>query len=266
MRDAYLQGGVEPASVSYVECHATGTQVGDRAELASMGRLFAGGPGAAVGSLKANLGHLLAAAGGAAVLKVLGAFEAGVLPATPGCDEPMPELGASPFRLLHAAEPWDRARPRRAAVNAFGFGGCNAHLILEEWAGEKPVVRGVSPAPAADIAVVALGVRAAGGTGTEDFLRHLFLEGPAPSALPGGGEGFPAGPLIVDPARLRIPPQEIAETLGQQTLLRLTALEALEGVTLPVDRTGVFVGTGCDPESARHGGRWRVADEGTADA
>jgi acyl transferase domain-containing protein/3-hydroxymyristoyl/3-hydroxydecanoyl-(acyl carrier protein) dehydratase len=264
MHEAYRTAGIKPTSVSLVECHATGTQVGDRTELASLGRLFTGAATPAIGSVKANMGHLLAAAGGAAVLKVLGAFEHGILPATPGCDEPLPELAASGFRLLRESEAWDAARPRRAAVSAFGFGGCNSHLILEEWAGDRPAQRSAPTPPAADVAVVALGVRASGGTGTDDFLRHLFVEAPEPVELPGGGEGFPAGLLALDPGLLRIPPQDLPHTLGQQTLLRLTALETLREIALPADRTGVFVGMGCDPEAARHAGRW-LATPGEAD-
>src|SRR5262249_50262767 len=124
MRDAYRRVDIDPDSISLVECHATGTQIGDRAELASMGRLFGNRKGPAIGPLKANLGHWLAAAGGASVLKVLGAFETGTLPATPGCDEPLPELSGSPFRLLREPEQWGGPRPRRAGINSFGFGGC----------------------------------------------------------------------------------------------------------------------------------------------
>jgi acyl transferase domain-containing protein/3-hydroxymyristoyl/3-hydroxydecanoyl-(acyl carrier protein) dehydratase len=265
MCDAYAQAAIEPSSVSLVECHATGTLIGDRAELSSLGRLFSGCRGLPLGSLKSNLGHLLAAAGGAALLKVLGALEAGVRPPTLGADEPLVELNGSPFRLLQAAESWEAAHPRRAAVNAFGFGGCNAHLIVEEWNGGRPVRGGthLSP-PRHDLAVIALGVRTAGDAGTADFVRHLLVEAPSPSALPGGGEGFPARPLHMDPSAMRTPPHELAETLGQQTLLRLTSLETLKGLDLPTERTGVFVGTGCDPESARYTGRWRSGEEADA--
>jgi acyl transferase domain-containing protein/3-hydroxymyristoyl/3-hydroxydecanoyl-(acyl carrier protein) dehydratase len=263
LRDAYAQSGLDPTSISLVECHATGTPIGDRAELSAMRHVFSACRDLPLGSLKSNLGHLLAAAGGAALLKVLGALQAGIRPPTLGAEEPVPELNGSPFRLLRGAEPWEAQRPRRAAVNAFGFGGCNAHLILEEWDAGRPVSTGVpTPPPRGDLAVVALGVRAAGGAGTLDFLRHLFVEPPGPVGLEGGGEGFPAGSLCVDPAGMRIPPHELSDTLGQQTLLRLTTLETLKGVVLPAGRTGVFVGSGCDPESARYAGRWRAGEQG----
>jgi acyl transferase domain-containing protein/3-hydroxymyristoyl/3-hydroxydecanoyl-(acyl carrier protein) dehydratase len=264
--DAYRKAGVEPASVSLVECHATGTPVGDRAELASMGRIFADCSGIPIGSAKSNFGHLLAAAGGAALLKVLGALDAGVRPATLGAEDPMPELARSPFRLLGAVEPWEARAPRRAGVSAFGFGGNNVHLIVEEWDGTSPARASIpAAAPDVDLAVVALGVRAAGGECTEDFVRHLLVKGPDPSELPGGGKGFPAGAVAVPVSRLRTPPQELSEALGQQTLLQLAALDALEGLDLPPERTAVFVGMGCDPESTRHGGRWRSGAEGWAE-
>src|SRR5262245_30632201 len=113
-----------------------------------MGRVFAGCSGVPIGSAKSNLGHLLAAAGGAALLKILGALEAGVRPPTLGADEPMPELARSPFRLLRAPEPWQDRAPRRAGVSAFGFGGANAHLIIEEWDGIRPARTAVPAAPA----------------------------------------------------------------------------------------------------------------------
>ncbi len=267
LRDAYDRSGIDPATISLIECHATGTVLGDRAELTSMGRVFEGQKNLPIGSLKSNLGHLLAAAGGAAILKVLGAMQAGVRPPTLGIDEPV-DLWGTPFRLLDQAEDWTADGPRRAGINAFGFGGCNAHLILEEWVETHPtrIPPAVKP-PQIDLAVISLGVRAAGGLRTEDFVRHLLVEGPIPTELAGGGMGFPAGVLHVTPSQLKVPPQELPDTLGQQTLLKLACLEALANLQLPRERTGVYVGMGCDPESARHGGRWRTAlDPGQAES
>src|SRR4029077_9036338 len=77
MRLAYAMAGLTPADVSLVECHATGTPVGDATEVRAMAALFEGRRDVPVGSLKSNLGHLITAAGAAGLIKVLGSFEAG---------------------------------------------------------------------------------------------------------------------------------------------------------------------------------------------
>ena len=133
MRLAYEMAGLEPRDISLVECHATGTSRGDLTELMSMASIFAGLADIPIGSLKSNLGHSITASGAAGAIKVLAAMRAGVRPPTLHVDDPLPFIAESPFRLLTAAEPWECDGPRRAAINNFGFGGNNAHLLLEEW-------------------------------------------------------------------------------------------------------------------------------------
>ncbi len=133
MRLAYEMAELEPQDISLVECHATGTSRGDLTELMSMASIFAGMADVPIGSLKSNLGHSITASGAAAAIKVLAAMRAGVRPPTLHVDDPLPFIADSPFRLLAEAEPWACIGPRRAAINNFGFGGNNAHLLLEEW-------------------------------------------------------------------------------------------------------------------------------------
>ncbi|WP_460447721.1 beta-ketoacyl [acyl carrier protein] synthase domain-containing protein, partial [Angustibacter aerolatus] len=130
MRLAYELAGVDPATVSLVECHATGTPVGDAAEVRSTAAVLAEADDVPIGSVKSNLGHLLAPAGAAGLLKVVGALRAGVRPPSLHADDPLPALAGTPLRVLQQAEPW--SGPRRAAVSSFGFGGTNAHLLLED--------------------------------------------------------------------------------------------------------------------------------------
>jgi acyl transferase domain-containing protein len=118
--------------VSLVECHATGTPVGDATEVRSMMEVFAGCDELPIGSLKSNLGHLVTVAGVAAIIKVLGAFAAGRRPPMIGTEAPIEALRDSPFRLLAAEEAWPANGPRVAAVSAFGFGGNNAHILVSE--------------------------------------------------------------------------------------------------------------------------------------
>ncbi|MBG0566094.1 type I polyketide synthase [Actinoplanes aureus] len=132
LRRAYQHARVDPATVSLVEGHGTGTDVGDRTELDALLELRrdAAGP-AALGSIKANIGHTKAAAGVAGLLKAVQAIHHGVLPPTTGCPEPHPLLTAPGARLeiLGEARPWPAGR-RHAAVSAMGFGGINAHVVV----------------------------------------------------------------------------------------------------------------------------------------
>jgi len=268
---AYREAGIDPCAISYVECHATGTVVGDGIELETLSRVFGERKSALpIGSLKANLGHLITAAGAAGVLKVLGAFEAGVLPPTPNAAPHHPALEGMPLRVSSRAEPWDAPQPRLAAVSAFGFGGNNAHVILEEppapgrrgSASRRPSPRDVGSASAETsldrVAVVAMGACVADGTSVAEFADALF-----------GGqtrvvEGVASAQAIhVSLAGLRFPPKDLDETLPQQLLLFAAARSALSDVqTLENERTAVMIGMQCDAEIARHGARWRMAEWG----
>ena len=137
MRAAYAEAGWQPDDVDLIEGHGTGTPRGDAVEVASLTELWRGLParGCVLGSVKSNVGHLLTAAGIAGVCKVLGALRARELPPSANAGRPTDALRESPFRVLTSREPWlGRANggPRRAAVSGFGFGGINAHLLLEE--------------------------------------------------------------------------------------------------------------------------------------
>jgi PfaB family protein len=148
MRQAYEQAGWSPSDVDLIECHATGTPRGDAVELESLSELWRNDRGqkkngAIIGSVKSNIGHTLTAAGAAGLLKVLLALHHRVLPPSANFQKPNPalELHESPFRIIASSEPWpSRASggPRRAAVSGFGFGGINAHVLIEEWTGAHP--------------------------------------------------------------------------------------------------------------------------------
>ena len=147
MRAAYRAAGWAPTDVDLIECHATGTPVGDAVEFASLKALWGRDgwrPGQCViGSVKSTVGHLLTAAGASGLAKVLCAMRDGVLPPTANFAAPPPGLGLeeSPFRILKEPCEWRRrsaATPRRAAISGFGFGGVNAHLLLEEYDATMP--------------------------------------------------------------------------------------------------------------------------------
>jgi acyl transferase domain-containing protein len=212
-----------PADIGLVECHATGTPVGDATEIRSMARVYQGCADVPIGSLKSNLGHLVTAAGVAGLIKLLGAMEHGVRPATLHADEPIDALHGTPFRALHAAEPWDGPRP--AALSAFGFGGNNAHLIVEAWDEFQDRGRHVSvPAPAIapePIAIVGIGARVADGESVHDFADALF---------DGEARHEPRATVTVALEGLRSPPADLSDALAQQTLVLEAAREATQEI------------------------------------
>ncbi len=144
LRRAYEATGISPATVGLIEAHGTGTPVGDAAEIEALRRVFGHRngepPSCAIGSVKSMISHLIPAAGIAGIIKSALALHHRVLPPTLHCDQPNPKLELQKTSLYINTEtrPWihGASTPRRAGVNAFGFGGINAHVILEE---HKPV-------------------------------------------------------------------------------------------------------------------------------
>ena len=120
-----------PDAIGLLEAHGTATKAGDAAELATIAEVFGPGAPAVVGSVKSMIGHTLPTAGIAGLVKVALALHHRVLPPTLHCAEPNPALATTRFRTIGVAEDW-ADRPLRGAVNAFGFGGVNAHVVLEQ--------------------------------------------------------------------------------------------------------------------------------------
>ncbi|WZO99324.1 beta-ketoacyl synthase N-terminal-like domain-containing protein [Isosphaeraceae bacterium EP7] len=142
LRRAYEEAGVSPDSVGLIEAHGTGTPVGDATEVQALTRVFGQRigeiPRCAIGSVKSMISHTIPAAGVAGIIKVALSLYHKVLPPTLNCEAPNPrlELEKTPFYINTEARPWAHGgrEPRRAGVNSFGFGGINAHAILEEHA------------------------------------------------------------------------------------------------------------------------------------
>lgn len=197
LRRAYARSGIDPTTIQYVEAHATSTPVGDAVEFSALKEMFRGSRERSVGlgSIKALIGHTGWAAGAASVVKVCAALEARVLPPQANFSSPNPniDLDRSPFVIPTKPSPWPRAStPRRAGVNGFGFGGTNAHIILEEYEGDA---RGVQ----------------SGGAWPAAVRRTL--------ALVGIGSLFPAGgPLARDQSRLHFAPNELRLPVGKRLL------------------------------------------------
>ena len=141
LQRAYEQSSVDPHSVTLIEAHGTGMPLGDKTEIESITAHFGLRQGIiphrALGSVKSLIGHCIPAAGAASLIKTALALYHKVLPPTI-CDRQNPELGIekSSVYINTVARPWingNKEIPRRAGVNAFGFGGINAHAVLEEY-------------------------------------------------------------------------------------------------------------------------------------
>jgi len=151
--EAYEKAHVDPATVGYIECHGTGTSLGDPIEIQALSKAFSelyarrgkapsAAPHCGLGTIKTNIGHLETAAGIAGMLKVLLALKHGDIPANVHFEElnPYIRLEGTPFYIVDKLTPWQAMKgedgsvlPRRAGVSSFGFGGANAHAVLEEY-------------------------------------------------------------------------------------------------------------------------------------
>ena len=134
----YRTAGLNPDDTAYFEAHGTGTAVGDPIEIAGIARVFdRSGPGAnplIVGSVKPNVGHLESAAGMAGIIKAILSLERGVIPPNLNFVNPNPKLLLKErnFKIPLEPTPWPDEGPRRASVNCFGYGGTNAHCIIDD--------------------------------------------------------------------------------------------------------------------------------------
>ncbi|WUD86778.1 amino acid adenylation domain-containing protein [Streptomyces anulatus] len=154
---AYKAAGVDPASVTYVEAHGTGTAVGDPIELRSLNHAFPERPDGEprlVGSVKTNIGHLLNAAALPALVKVVLALGHRRLPPSLHHAPASPGLAPAGFTVVAEARDWTSTGPLVAGINAFGFGGTNAHAVLEQAPPPPSSTAPESPTPDATREVV----------------------------------------------------------------------------------------------------------------
>ena len=194
IRRAYAQAGYAPESVQYVECHATGTPLGDVTEFESLKEVF--GDRAAVGSIRLGgvkelTGHLQAAAGAAGLMKATLALHHKFLPPQHSFQEPAEgiDLQRTPFYISNRGTPWPPVAtgPRRASVSAFSFGGLSYHLTLEEFSAEyhAHLARTLpTPRPPDPVAIVGLGGVFPQAENVEALWRNLLQKRCAIGAIP----------------------------------------------------------------------------------
>ncbi len=188
IRRALAVAGVAPATIDYVEGHGSATPIGDAVEARALGQVFAAAGGERfLGSIKSNLGHCFAAAGIAGLLKTVLALHHREIPPTAGCEVANSRLFAgTSFAPAQQLMPWPAAaRPRRAGVSAFGVGGTNCHLVLEE----APASSVTASVTAADAHLICLSAPSAAELRrvAAEYARRLAAE-PAPELA-----GFVAG-------------------------------------------------------------------------
>src|SRR5262249_6574803 len=130
----YSRARIDLDRLSFVKAHGTGTPVGDPVEASALGRSLGRGRNTPlpIGSIKTNIGHVVAASGLAGLLKALLALNHGILPATLHSGEPNPNIDFNRLNLTLCKEPLllSRSAQSCAGVNSFGFGGTNAHVVI----------------------------------------------------------------------------------------------------------------------------------------
>ena len=259
MLSALEQAGLTPADIDYVDCHATGTPLGDATELRSIVAAYGDVP-LKIGALKGNLGHTITVSGAASLVNTLSAMAASVTPPTL-CEKPTAALKDTSFTLATTSMAWD-GDIKRAAVSNFGFGGNNAHLIVQNYvapshlAPTRSVPRG--PAPSDEVVICGIGVVTGDARDAGSFRRRAL----GPTAEP-----VPLDTVELDFAGLGFPPRELQGSLTQQTAMLAAATQALASVGTDPERTGVIVGMGCDATIARQRLRvLHIADDNWLDA
>ncbi|MBK6685781.1 MAG: SDR family NAD(P)-dependent oxidoreductase [Deltaproteobacteria bacterium] len=175
--EALALADVAPDSLQYIECHGTGTAMGDPIEVAALTQAFREGTDkkqfCGIGSIKTNIGHLDTAAGVASIIKATLSLEHQAMAPSLNWEKPNPQIdfGSSPFFVNHKLREWKAgATPRRAGVNSLGVGGTNAFAILEE-APQRPA--GTASKRPAQLLVMSARNRAALDDGARALAQHL---------------------------------------------------------------------------------------------
>ena len=263
MKEAYEQANLLPSDIDLFECHATGTPAGDKVEFGSLCKLFSEfnckreNKKSALGSVKSNIGHLLTGAGGAGLVKVLLSMQKGILPPIANYSTPSIDIENSPFFVPTKAEKWD-SKTKRVAVSAFGFGGINAHVIIEEFKKELYENKKALNPQKNDkkVAVVGIDVRVGNVNNAYEF-EKMRAEGKYPSKRTFEDTQIPFG-------KIKIPPKELDESLPQQKAMLLSAISAMSDADIKKEeyaKGGVFIGINFDFSTTDFYVSWRTGDK-----
>jgi len=283
---AYADANVAPVNVDYVECHATGTPKGDKVELTSMETFFKDhGNKPLLGSVKSNLGHLLTAAGMPGMTKAILALNHAQIPATINLHQPL----TSPSGYFSAEQmptetvdwPDTKGRSKTAGVSVFGFGGSNAHLVLQEPTQVLQADFGLAK-QAEPLAIIGMDAHFGDAKDLKEFKalldnnQHTFRELPAQrwkgmekdasvmntlqlSKAPKGGyvEEFD-----IDFLRFKVPPNKQDCLIPQQLMMMSVADKAAKDAGLKEGtNVAVLVAMGIELELHQYRGRVNLASQ-----
>ena len=273
MHAAYHASGLSPAEIDYIECHATGAPRGDAVEINSLTKLFTHhttSQPCTLGTVKGNIGHLLTAAGAAGLAKILLALRHNCIPPNIGAHNPTAQLADTPFIFSDRAMQWEKEKhkPRRAALSGFGFGGINAHLIVEEYVGTQPHPpqgdachltpplkdKPSDPIQAAErepIAVIGIATHCGTLTNVQQLHAKIF------SNKKFNNYQKHIDTICAPITRYRLPPAQIQEMLPQQLLMLNTACAAADMAGEIPAATGIYIGLGLDCNTGHFYVRWQ---------
>jgi acyl transferase domain-containing protein/3-hydroxymyristoyl/3-hydroxydecanoyl-(acyl carrier protein) dehydratase len=278
-QQAYDNAEIDPTEIDYIECHATGTPKGDKVELSSMEQFFQQyNHKPLLGSAKSNLGHLLTAAGMPGMTKAIYALNNGLIPATINVDNAISTKQAyfSEKQIPTNTISWPQhSHQKTAGVSVFGFGGSNAHLVLQ--AGDSVVTNNNQPLnPVSALAVVGMDCHFGRVDNVWDYYNLLASDQHAFSALPAkrwkgidqqssvlhkmGLTSAPKGNYVeqfdVDFLRFKIPPNDQDSLIAQQLLMMKVADNAAKDANLtPGSNVAVLVAMGMELDLHQYRGR-----------
>lgn len=255
MKKAYAMSGLQPEDIDYLECHATGTAVGDAVEVDGIKSLFSHNHSLTLGAIKGNIGHTITASAGAALINVLSAFSEKTLPPIrAAASNPCEGLRNSSFQLLQQEQTWEKnTLPYRAAINSFGFGGNNAHLIVESYQKKQYPSIKQNTKLKDKIAIVGIEVMAASANNKNEFWDAVLNNRPAHHTM---GR---IDSLELPIQETHFQPNDLKQTLGQQLLILKVVQQLLNNVNIiDLEKTSAFIGMQCDAEQCHHVLRWRL--------
>ncbi|WP_435234341.1 beta-ketoacyl synthase N-terminal-like domain-containing protein [Psychromonas sp. PT13] len=283
---AYQDADVNPADVDYIECHATGTPKGDKVELSSMETFFSQYHCKPyLGSAKSNLGHMLTAAGMAGMSKAIWALNEGKVPATIGLKNPLTTKAGyfTPQQFPVETLDWKvkTDKQRTAGVSVFGFGGSNAHLVLQP--GNTPIGNSIAQAKSREpLAIVGMDCVFGSVKNLTEFEQLIDSEGNTFRELPNNRwkgieknktitqnialENAPKGGYIdqfdIDFLRFKIPPNEQDCLIPQQLLMMKVADNAAKDAQLQEGgNVAVLVAMGMELDLHQYRGRVNFATQ-----
>ncbi len=296
MKLAYKNSGWSPFDIDHIECHGTGTPVGDKIELKSLKTVW-GDSGwdnnqCAIGSVKSMIGHLLTAAGIAGTIKTILALKNKTIP--PSLNFTKPSAGSplenGPFYVPTKPKEWEKKSdaPRRAAMSAFGFGGINAHVLMEEWDDKNSksffINASVEDEKKCAVAITGMGTFLNSASTLKEF-QKVVLNGEILTKSKALNKKWrdceevalnlsdmkdlPQGNYIenfnISIGEVHIPPMEIPDILPQHLLMLKAASMAIEDSNIKKrsekPRMGAAIGMNFDFEATNFNLRWNLEND-----